>query len=181
MSQEFEQTIAFHTAPTLARLKAASLVSCQKDKFPDLIFQVKMANEQFNHKGFYFRILAERKSFYLVYVYHHSLLKRRLLNPKTQEFLRQFGYRSSLDEMLDDLEKRLEAIEFPHEIGLFLGYPLADVISFIEHGGRNYLACGCWKVYHDLGNALKQFALYKRCCSEFMLCLQKSMHLETMI
>ena len=36
---------------------------------------------------------------------------------------------------------------FPHEIGLFLGYPFEDVMGFIENKGENYLCSGCWKVY----------------------------------
>lgn len=36
---------------------------------------------------------------------------------------------------------------FPHEVGLFLGYPLDDVTGFIEQKGKNYKCCGIWKVY----------------------------------
>lgn len=181
MSYQFERTLAFHTAPTLARIKAANLISCRKSEFPDLILQVASANQHFNRKGIYFRILAERETFYLVLVYHQSLLEKQLLNQDTQEFLSLYGYGSTLEAMLLFLEKRLEAIEFPHEIGLFLGYPLADVKSFIEHEGRDYLACGCWKVYHDLEAALQRFEQFKRCSREFMIRLQRGMHLENMI
>ena len=52
---------------------------------------------------------------------------------------------------------------FPHEIGLFLGYPIDDVISFIENKGKNFKCCGCWKVYHDEDNAKKTFEKYKKC------------------
>lgn len=36
---------------------------------------------------------------------------------------------------------------FPHEIGLFLGYPVEDVKGFIENKGENCVKCGAWKVY----------------------------------
>ena len=36
---------------------------------------------------------------------------------------------------------------FPHEVGVLLGYPLADVLAFIAHDGRDELACGVWKAY----------------------------------
>ena len=50
------------------------------------------------------------------------------------------------DGMLRQLSRRLccEA-DFPHEIGVFLGYPLTDVVGFIENQGRNFTCCGCWK------------------------------------
>ena len=52
--------------------------------------------------------------------------------------------------------------EFPHEIGVFLGYPLDDVRGFIEnpHGGK---VCGTWKVYGDEAQAEKAFERFKRC------------------
>ena len=37
--------------------------------------------------------------------------------------------------------------DFPHEIGLLLGYPPEDVIGFIENRGQNPLYIGYWKVY----------------------------------
>ena len=53
--------------------------------------------------------------------------------------------------------------EFPHEIGVFLGYPLADVIGFIENRGKNFTACGYWKVYTDPTAAQAEFDRYKKC------------------
>lgn len=48
-------------------------------------------------------------------------------------------------------------------MGLFLGYPYDDVMAFIEHEGRDYLCCGCWKVYSNQQSAETCFARYKRC------------------
>ena len=53
--------------------------------------------------------------------------------------------------------------DFPHEIGVFLGYPLADVIGFIQNRGKNFTACGYWKVYTDPTAAQAEFARYKKC------------------
>lgn len=36
--------------------------------------------------------------------------------------------------------------DFPHEIGLFLGYPSEDVSGFIKHGAKNSKCVGTWKV-----------------------------------
>ena len=52
---------------------------------------------------------------------------------------------------------------FPHEIGIFLGYPLADVKGFIINHGHNCLCCGDWKVYSDPENAVKTFRRYCKC------------------
>ena len=62
------------------------------------------------------------------------------------------------------LKKRFEASEdFPHEIGIFLDYPLGDVIGFIQNGGQNYKCSGCWKVYCNECEALKMFQKYHKC------------------
>lgn len=52
---------------------------------------------------------------------------------------------------------------FPHEIGFFLGYPYADVSGFIEHGGRDFILMGAWKVYGDVEGALAAFARLRAC------------------
>lgn len=64
-----------------------------------------------------------------------------------------------------------EDMEFPHEIGLFLGYPPEDVCGFIENKAEGYKCIGQWKVYGDEAQAKKNFAMYKKCtqvyCAQF--------------
>lgn len=64
---------------------------------------------------------------------------------------------------IDHLAKRFLEQAVPHEIGYFLGYPVSDVRGFIEHEGRDFLCCGCWKVYANVRSAQYRFARYKRC------------------
>ena len=65
---------------------------------------------------------------------------------------------------MDRLKSRIgENNEFPHEIGIFLDYPLGDVIGFILNEGRNFKCVGCWKVYCDECACQKTFAKYKKC------------------
>ena len=52
---------------------------------------------------------------------------------------------------------------FPHEIGLFLGFPVEDVKAFIEKDGHDCLTCGFWKVYCNKSQALETFRQYKIC------------------
>ena len=53
--------------------------------------------------------------------------------------------------------------EFPHEIGLLLGYPAADVEGFIENKGQDSLYSGYWKVYDDVEHAKRLFDAYNKC------------------
>ena len=96
--------------------------------------------------------------------------------------LNDWGYKTTgpgwLEASLTRLGHRLECRQthdpdggFPHEVGLFLGYPYDDVMAFIEHEGRDYLCCGCWKVYSHREQAEACFERYKRCtrdCEEML-------------
>ena len=58
--------------------------------------------------------------------------------------------------------------EFPHELGIFLGYPLADVKGFIEHNGKDFLYQGYWKVYENVEERKKMFSIYNVVKEEFI-------------
>ena len=59
------------------------------------------------------------------------------------------------------VEKLRKDSEFPHEIGLFLGYPAEDVKGFIENKAASSKCSGCWKVYGDEQTAMNLFEEYK--------------------
>lgn len=56
---------------------------------------------------------------------------------------------------------------FPHEIGIFLDYPLQDVKGFIENKGKNSKYNGLWKVYGDKDASMKLFEKYRKCISVY--------------
>ena len=51
--------------------------------------------------------------------------------------------------------------KFPHELGLFLGYPIEDMEGFIKNKGENYLYAGYWKVYQDAEDKKLLFVAYE--------------------
>ena len=85
--------------------------------------------------------------------------------PLIAAFLADAGYGDlSIGAALATLSSHLTCGEaLPHEIGVFLGYPLEDVLAFIRHRGQGCGLCGCWKAYHNLPEAARIFALYDRC------------------
>lgn len=84
-----------------------------------------------------------------------------MTNKDIQSFLKQYDYPDR--DILSHLEKRLEMSQYPHEIGLFLGYPLADVWGFVHH--KKCQCCGYWKVYE---NKREKESLFKQfdCCKK---------------
>lgn len=92
------------------------------------------------------------------YTFHR--LEMICQNEDIRSFLREAGYSFLEPEYcIANLKKRFR-LSCPHEIGIFLGYPLDDVKAFIENRGKNYLFNGYWKVYSDVPGAVKRFQSY---------------------
>ena len=70
----------------------------------------------------------------LLLVYRPERLERQLADPAVRSLLLQEGYpvEGGLEAMLETLTCRLAQEDFPHEVGLFLGYPHEDVEGFRE-------------------------------------------------
>ena len=113
----------------------------------------------------------------LIYIYRPGRLQSDLDVGEAKDFLLRFGYEeSSLDGCISRLADRIyECDEFPHEVGLFLGYPPEDVKGFIELGGRNSKASGYWKVYGDVDRAQKQFERFSKCTGVYLECLGRGL------
>ena len=111
----------------------------------------------------------------LVYVYRPAQMDTLLKNCDVLHFLQSEGYRpGTADALLTQLSQRLCCEgDFPHEVGIFLGYPLADVVGFIQNHGQNFTVCGHWKVYTDPAAAQQQFARYKKCETIYTRCYRR--------
>ncbi len=168
VDKSFEYKLAFHCAPTLAQEKTANLVSLNHLKFKAIKERISEYNHYFSSRGLAMEILCECPKRTLVFIYHRKLLLAYLNQPDIKEYLEAAGY--DLDEMdlntiLARLSQRMTRHQqfkeaYPHEIGLFLNYPLEDVTGFIENSGQNYMFCGYWKVYSDLENTKQRFQRY---------------------
>ena len=139
-------------------------------------------NKQLAPFGLTVQILLERpgSSSVIVFVYRHNRLEQMLSDDAYQSFLAEAGYeRTNLDGLLEQLSYRLRTQpEFPHEIGVFLGYPLRDVIGFIENHGRNFTCCGFWKSYGDPAEMQVCFACYRRCIQTYVAMFEQGIPIE---
>lgn len=164
-----EETIIRQCAPTLAGLKTGSLFSCACTDASALREELRCWNRRLAGKGI--RILPMRfaDGRALIYVYRPAQLAHDLCDPDARSMLCERGYHPECSEAcLAKLIRRLgECGRFPHEIGLFLGYPPEDVRGFVEHQAGGFKLCGCWKVYGDEGRARETFAKYKRCTAAY--------------
>jgi len=86
-----------------------------------------------------------------VIFYNPISLNETLSDVRILKFLKGYGYPEeySLDIYLNHLARKMEIEGMPHEIGVFLGYPLKDVLGFLGHPSLKLTKVNGWHVYGD--------------------------------
>lgn len=160
-----EQKIIYFCAPTLAGIKTGSLFNAGKMSAAEIRRQAAGLMPAMIERGVALRLFERAKKPALIYVYRRSALQRDLNRPAVRSLLASRGYDlSSADAALDTLEDRLaQSPVFPHEIGVFLGYPPEDVAAFITLGSSQCQLCGYWCAYANPVAAQACFDRFDRC------------------
>lgn len=161
----FTQKLAHHASPVILGVKPANLFSLDRASY-DLDACVAQFRRNTGRYGLRIRVICRCESRALLLVFRLALVEKVLQDPERRAVLTQYGYDTSWDAeaCLTHLSGRIAAsTSFPHETGIFLGYPAEDVLGFIEHGGENCKMTGFWKVYGDLDAAQRTFSVYTQC------------------
>lgn len=151
--------LAIHCAPILAGIKSANIMTVTGREFFRIGYLLHGTDISY-------RFLKTKKDKGILYLYRERELIKYLRSKEIQSFLKGYGYHSDdFDSMLDRLSDRISFYSngeaaFPHEIGVFLEYPLLDVKGFLENDGKNFIYAGYWKVYQDEQNAVRKFKQY---------------------
>lgn len=163
-----------HCAPTLAGIKVANMFSVSHDDGEMTIKDLRMVESILSDKGIKIELFGLSCRRFLVYVYREKELERLLERKDIRTFLSEYGYSSfSLRDVFSRFEGRLVDNRvndlgcFPHEIGILLGYPIADVEGFIRDKGQNPVCSGCWKAYGDRKEAEERFCRIDECRCKF--------------
>ena len=168
MAVTFEEQLVEQCAPTLAGVKPASLFRYQGIRADEALCLADRWRRELASRDLTLQVLktCPRTGACMIFLYRADWLHHILAKPSNRCFLEEQGYPAEADvsQLLHQLSLRfcLEG-DYPHEIGLFLGYPLEDVVGFIANRGRNFTCCGYWKVYGDPAAARRRFAQYRRC------------------
>lgn len=172
LEHDIEEGLIRHCSPTLAALKTAALFTVARTFGNEFSETLGRWNVRLLKKGVVMIKLCERNGRALIYVFRVNRLAGELARPRIRSFLAENGYdigSRGVSGALSSLRSRLaEEGGFPHEIGVFLGYPIDDVIGFIRNNGRNCKISGCWKVYCDERAAQKTFARFRKCEDVYM-------------
>lgn len=175
-----EDIIIQQCAPTLAAIKTGSMFSCPCDDRGKLLLEIRSFNQKYGAKGLCLLLLRFWEKRVLLLLIRPACLQRDLTDQTAQSLLKEEGYRcENCYCCLSALIRRFrEEKDFPHEVGLFLGYPPEDVRGFIENRADRYKCAGLWKVYGDEQEAKRRFAEFRRCTERYCSMRQAGADLE---
>ena len=171
VSEMSEEILVQHCAPTLAGLKTANMFTYDYCNEEELKEDVRGLNSMFSEKGINVIPFRYMNGKALLYLYRPRDLERDLSDERASKILEEKGYqKESQGRCLAMLARKLrEGGEFPHEIGLFLGYPPEDVEGFMRDRREGLKCVGCWKVYGDEEKAKATFEKYEKCKNAYCM------------
>ena len=184
MHAQFERSVAYHCAPALVGLKPACLISLPAAEYPALPRLAAAYSRRLENRGIRMEVLCRCRRRFLLLVCRPELLERCLRSPRVAGLLEEAGYPAGASPaaLLRCLSGRIAAGGgFPHELGLFLGYPPEDVVGFITYGGSGCRLCGEWKVYQDVEGARRQFRKFALCRSALCARLERGCSLLSLL
>ena len=178
-----EEMLIRHCAPTLAGMKTGNMYNDAFESEAHLRESVCALNRRFRSKGLQVVPLRYRDGRALLYVYRPGKLAEDLLHETAVAILTEGGYQPECPATcIACLRRKLrEEEDFPHEIGLFLGYPPEDVAGFICNKAENCKCVGCWKVYGDEAAARKTFDRFKKCTAVYAAQYAQGKSIERLI
>jgi len=156
-----ENQIALQCAPLIAGLKPSNLLSISKAN-------LSCVKRILKGTGISYTVLLISGQRITLLLYKREELLQYLAKPEVEALFKTMGYEACiLEEILPVFQKRYrkymeETKDFPHEMGLLLGYPVEDVEGFIRHEGKNSLHIGYWKVYGNLQEKLQLFRQFEQ-------------------
>ena len=171
MPENLKLQIIHFCAPVIAGLKPAGMFSVSRKEYPYLTKEVRLLNKTFNKNNLFFFTLCRCVTRELLFIYNKKTLAKTLNNNAVQKYLIKKGY--SAPVTIDNFNLPFQTTfmkhkEFPHEVGIFLGYPLEDVIGFEKNNGKYFKCSVGWKVYGNVNSAYKSLLSYEKCTNNMM-------------
>jgi len=151
--------VALQCSPLLTGIKISNLLitNCENEHLVRQLFKNTLFSAEMIYK-------SDKKITFLIF--QEDKLVDYLSGKEENALLNFLGYNEmKLPEIFAEFSNRFARYmenreNFPHEMGLFLEYPVDDVIGFIDNQGKKYLHIGYWKVYGNLQKALETFERY---------------------
>lgn len=154
--------LMLESAEVLAEVKPANLISLVNRTRPcgrNLYHLWKQYHLQVvaRFESLQVTVLQDKGTALLLLCYSAATLDRHLAHSGIRTLLHKAGYPTDADNdtLLAELKRRVAAqTSFPHEIGLFIGYPAKDVAAFMGVVKLPFTCQGPWKIYGNPGQSL---------------------------
>ena len=157
--EKIAMQLVYHCAPFLKGKRVATVVALSENEEISLLENLQGTDIQV------FKMQGRGKE-KLYFLYRGNEYRTFLSQKSIRLFLKEYGYQGEeigmyLEFLNERIEKSiLEEGEFPHEIGVLLGYPIEDVRGFTKQKGKNFLCTGYWKVYKNEKKKRELFQLF---------------------
>lgn len=167
-----EARFVFQCAPLIVGLRISSLISIHNECTGQIRALLK-------ESGISCFTLCKNRERTAVLFFCRERLREYLSGYEAGRLLGEAGYDTlCLPDILWEFRARYRRYragisEFPHELGLILGYPAEDVRGYIQNRGKNALYTGCWKVYARVPEKTDLFRMFEL-AREMLLGLLKS-------
>lgn len=158
--ENIETQLALQCAPLITGLKVSNLLIIPKGN-------EEVVKRILNRTGISFYRLIQIRTKTTFLLFRRNELEEFLSDENVRNVFIRAGYKSlQIGKILRTFSLRYEAYMqgdkcFPHEMGLLLGYPVEDVVGFVENNGKNFLYSGYWKVYENQKAKVKLFDKFK--------------------
>jgi len=166
----FDETIIHCSAPSLCGIKPACLFSLSLEVFSKESQKINKWKTDFSKFNRFIIPMKKENNRILMFIFDKKLLEKTINSKENSLYLKSKGYcvEKGFSSVLAELLHRLTFNkDFPHEVGIFLGYPLCDVIGF-ENNNSDFKYSGFWKVYANVNEAERQMQSYKSCSKKCM-------------
>jgi hypothetical protein len=154
--EDFLRYLLVRVSPVIAGVKPATLLRisdcCKAREFQHYDSFCAYQEEIMHSLNIEYMVMKNNGIDIQVLFFDSEFMKRRLIAPEVSQLLYERGYGEfeSVRLSLDKLRDRFCTMEFPHEIGVFLGYPVKDVRGFINRSEPSVLVNkGLWRVFGD--------------------------------
>lgn len=155
----FDIQFALQCAPLILGLRSSLFLTVTD-------WQLKRIGNILRDRKISFYKISENRGRMAVLLFYEKKMKEYFADDSVRKLLSSLGYSAgNLYDFMEHFAKRYEEFlqkgnTFPHEMGIFLGYPPEDVIGYLENAGNNYLCAGYWKVYENAQEKRRMFSQF---------------------
>lgn len=181
--ESIEKFLLFNSSLVIADIKPSVTVNIKKNQGMNYKNWLKYGGEFLRRINLNYITLKEDENALILLIYKEELLKDHIFQEKNREFLSKIGYANvnCIDYYTKLLRIRYKIYRCPHELGVFLGIPVEDVIDFMDCTKKKCLGCGYWKIYNNYDEAIKTFKKYDEIKNKTISNLIKGIPIEKII